>query len=265
MDEDSAAASAPSTGQIVSGEGENYSSGTVALAWLKPDRFKATTRYDGSDRGGYSGVLSAGVAARLHGGLTGLVRTEWLESEGAAASGTSVGVLAALALRPVTNDRAGVLLSYQYLDRDAALRSFGAATPGAAWRHRLSTDGYLQPLRWLSLHGKVGWEQLPSGTTEAVSTYLGQGRAQFSLFRYVDAAIEERYIRQPSTDSTRRSTGAEIGVWPIADLRVALGYHFQDTRDPFGRDLQGAAKGFYGTVSTKLSRLFNLMGSTPPQ
>jgi hypothetical protein len=31
-----------------------------------------------------------------------------------------------------------------------------------------------------------------------------------------------------------------------------------------GRDLQGRDKGFYLTISTKLSPLFDLMGSTPP-
>ena len=48
-------------------------------------------------------------------------------------------------------------------------------------------------------------------------------------------------------------------------MRLALGYHFQDTRDPHGRDLQGSDKGVYATISTKLSRIFNLMGSTPPR
>jgi len=59
-------------------------------------------------------------------------------------------------------------------------------------------------------------------------------------------------------------TAAEVGFWPIADLRLAGGYHFQDTRDPNGRDLQGRDKGVYATLSTKLSRIFNLLGSAPP-
>jgi hypothetical protein len=158
-----------------------------------------------------------------------------------------------------------VLFSYQYFDRDGTLQAFGAVRAGSAWRHRLSTDGYVQPLRRLELFGKFAWEEAPLSGSDAVDTYLGQARAQFTLFRFVDAAIEQRYIRQPVTDSSRSSAGTEIGVWPIADLRLALGYHFQDTRDPFGRDLQGSDKGIYATISTKLSRIFNLMGTAPPR
>jgi hypothetical protein len=97
-----------------------------------------------------------------------------------------------------------------------------------------------------------------------VGTYLVQGRGQVTLHRLVDAAFEARYLRQQVTDSSRRGSGLEIGIWPVPDLRAALGYSFEDTRDPAGRDLEGRARGFYVTLSTKLSRLFNLMGSTPP-
>ena len=46
----------------------------------------------------------------------------------------------------------------------------------------------------------------------------------------------------------------EMGFWPLADIRIAVGYNFRDTRDPLGRDLQGRDKGVYLTLSTKLSR-----------
>ena len=84
------------------------------------------------------------------------------------------------------------------------------------------------------------------------------------MSRWIDGAIEERYIWQPASDSHRNGTALEIGFWPIADARVALGYNFQDTRDPYGRDLQGRDKGVYLTLSTKLSHLFDLFGSKPP-
>jgi uncharacterized repeat protein (TIGR01451 family) len=252
-------------GAAVSGRSGDYTSGALALAWLASDRAKVTTRYEATERDGYSGLFTAGVAARVYGGMTGLVRTQWLESDQPQSTGTSVGVLGALALRPLSHDRLGLLLSYQYYDRDGRLQTFGPATTASAWRHRGTADGYVQPLRRLIVHGKVGWEQVPSAGREPVNTYLGQGRVQITLLRFLDAAVEERYIRQPASDSSRRSTGAEIGVWPIADLRVAIGYHFQDTRDPYGRDLQGSDAGIYAAVSTKLSRLFNLLGSAPPR
>ncbi|HEY7290045.1 MAG TPA: DUF11 domain-containing protein [Vicinamibacterales bacterium] len=252
-------------GSIVSGSGSDYTSGTVGIAWLDKDRYKATARYEANGRDGYSGLLTAGFAARIWNGLTGLTRTQWLDSGQTQFQGNSVSFLGALALRPLNNDRTGVLLSYQYFDRDATLPTFGPTTAAAAWRHRLSTDGYVRPLRRLELYGKLGWEQDQPTIGDVVNTFLGQGRLQFTISRWIDAAFEERVIWQRSTDSDRSSAGTEIGFWPIADLRLALGYHFQDTRDPYGRDLQGSARGIYGTVSTKLSRLFNLMGSTPPK
>ena len=68
-----------------------------------------------------------------------------------------------------------------------------------------------------------------------------------------DGAIEERYIYQPASDSHRDGTAMEVGFWPLADARIAVGYNFHDTRDPYGRDLQGRDKGVYLTLSTKLS------------
>ena len=63
------------------------------------------------------------------------------------------------------------------------------------------------------------------------------------LSKRFDGALEQRYIWQPTTDSHRNGTALEIGFWPIADARVAVGYNFNDSRDPYGRDLQGRDKG----------------------
>jgi hypothetical protein len=89
-------------------------------------------------------------------------------------------------------------------------------------------------------------------------------------------AVAERHappgaerVRRPdrrcgaSHDSSRSTVAAELGFWPIADLRLGLGYNFRDTTDPFGRDRQGRPRGAYVTLSTKLAHLFDLLGSTP--
>ncbi len=166
-------------------------------------------------------------------------------------------------MRPATNDRLGWLLSYQYVDRDVPLQTVAPGRSSSGWRHLFSTDGYAQPLQWLELHGKFAWQR-----SEVIDlrtdTYLWQARGQFALSRFVDAAIEERYLYQPASSSHREGTAMEIGFWPLADIRIAVGYNFRDTRDPFGRDLQGRDKGAYLTLSTKLSRLFDLIGSRPP-
>jgi uncharacterized repeat protein (TIGR01451 family) len=250
-------------GKLVSGVGSDYTSGTLGLGYVGSNRFKASARYEAREREGYSGLLTTGLAARVVGGLTGLFRAEWLDSGEDLGEGHSLSFLTAVAIRPTTNERVGLLLSYQYVDRDLPVQAFGQPRDALGWRQRWSTDGYVQPLRPLVLHAKAAWHQT-NDPGRFVGTYLVQGRAQVTLHRYVDAAFEERYIRQQFTDTSRRSSGLEIGIWPVADLRAAVGYSFDDSRDPLSRDLEGRARGFYVTLSTKLSRLFNLMGSTPP-
>ncbi len=251
-------------GTPVSDATRPYTTGSLGLAWTAKDRVKATSRYEIRNRDGIdASLVMAGLAARLHGGLTALLRGQWLNSEDLPVATDALSLLAAFAVRPVRSDRAGLLFSYQHADGPSTLQTIGPDRNETGWHHRLSTDGYVQPLRRLELYGKAAWQRYP-GVDRRVDTVLGQGRVQLTLLRYLDAAIEERYIFQQQTHSTRESTGAELGVWPMADLRAAIGYHFQDTRDPYGRDLEGRAKGVYVTLSTKLSRLFNLMGSAPP-
>jgi hypothetical protein len=175
-----------------------------------------------------------------------------------------VAILTALALRPLTHDRLGWLLSYQYVDRDGTFATVGPARTTVGWHQLLSTDGYVRPASWLEVHGKLAWQR-NEGPASSLSTdtYLWQGRAQFAMSRFFDAAFEERYLYQPASDSHRNGTAAEMGYWPIADIRLALGFNFKDTRDPFGRDLQGRDKGAYFTLSTKLSHIFDLFGSRP--
>lgn len=248
-------------GQLVDGDGDSYTSGTLALAYLAADRFKASARYEARAQDGFAGMLTAGLAARFGAGITGLVRGEWLESP--KTGNQSMAILSAVAVRPTTHDRAGALFSYQYTDRDQVIPTFGGSSLAPGWRHRLSTDAYAQPWRRVELHGKFAWQRNDLVDSLVTDTYLGQARGRVTISRLVDAAVEERYIRQPISGSARRSTGMEVGFWPIADVRLALGYHLQDTRDPHGRDREGRARGFYFTFSTKLSHLFNLLGTAP--
>ena len=250
-------------GTLVKGAGDNYTSGTFGVAYVGSRRFKASARYEGREREGYSGLFSAGAAARVTGGVTALARGEWLDSPPGLIQTDSRSVLAAFAVRPATSDRVGALFSYQFVDRNTPIPAFGQPGDALGWRHRLSTDGYVQPARRVELYGKLAWQQ-SSDPGRFVSTYLGQGRVQIRIMRFLDVAAEERYIWQPDTDSNRAGGGLELGVWAIADMRAAVGFSFNDTRDPLGRDSEGRARGVYVTFSTKLSRLFNLMGSAPP-
>jgi hypothetical protein len=249
-------------GQLVTGEGDSYTSGSFAVDWLRSNLMKATARYEARNRGRYESLFTAGAAARLRAGVTSLARVQWAASDVRVGGGDAVAVLTAVAVRPATNDRVGWLLSYQFIDRDLASPVVAPGRASGDWRHLLSTDGYAQPLQWLQIHAKFAWQR-----TDAIvlttDTYLSQLRVQTAISRWADAAFEERYLNQPASDSHREGTALEVGFWPMADFRVAVGYNFRDTRDPLGRDSQGRDKGAYLTLSTKLSKLFDLFGSRP--
>jgi hypothetical protein len=249
-------------GKSVAGSGQDFTSGLVGLAWLKPSTFKTSARYELRDRDGFSGLLTGAAAGRIVNGLTGLVRAQWLNDTREQAQ-SGYDVLGGLALRPTGGDAVGLLLSYRLDDSTSPLPLFDALSVHQR-ASRVSTDAYWRPVGWLELYGKSGWQRVSVPLSLLVTdTYLVQGRMQVSISRWVDAALENRYIAQPVTDSSRSTVALELGLWPIADLRVGFGYNFRDTTDPFNRDQQGRPKGAYFTLSTKLARLFDLLGSAP--
>ena len=95
-------------------------------------------------------------------------------------------------------------------------------------------------------------------------TYLTQGRAVYRLGKYMDVAGEGRWLAQPSTATARASFGAELGFWALPDLRLGGGYNWTGVVEPGANPLVAARRGFYFTLSSKLSNLFDLFG-TPRQ
>jgi hypothetical protein len=52
----------------------------------------------------------------------------------------------------------------------------------------------------------------------------------------------------------------EAGFWAIPDMRLGLGYNFTEAKEPAG-SLLPTRRGFYFTISSKLSNLFDLFGT----
>jgi hypothetical protein len=69
-------------------------------------------------------------------------------------------------------------------------------------------------------------------------------------------------IFQPSSGTSHTSTGAELGFWVLPDLRLGGGYNFTASREPAGSGLIPQRRGFYFTITSKLSRLFDLFGTS---
>jgi hypothetical protein len=171
---------------------------------------------------------------------------------------------AALAYRPLKSDRAGLLFSFTHRSRvqDAAVRS------SIETRDRLdalSTDGYFQATDRLELYGRLALRLNANGQADlpfvSTFTYLAQGRAQYRLTSRFDWALEMRRLTQPSTRTSRSVYGSEVGFWALPDLRVGFGYNFSAKHEPAGVSPLPAKSGFYFTLTSKLSRLFDLFGT----
>ena len=140
--------------------------------------------------------------------------------------------------------------------------SFGSrrATPST-----LSTDGSYQAARNVELYGRFALkfgDNVSQGLGRVSTlTYMTQGRAVYRLGRYVDVAGEGRWLAQPASSTARASFGAEAGFWVLPDLRLGGGYNWTGASEPGGFGLSAARRGFYFTISSKLSNLFDLFGT----
>ncbi len=248
----------------VAGEGKSFNSASLGFGWTPNADFKAAAHYEFRDRDGNGQLVSFGAAGRIRDGITVLSRFRFAKTAFDGRDNSSVDGLAALAIRPLSSDRAGLLFSFNH-------RSLSqAGTPGlAATRDRLdtiSTDGYYQATDRLELYGRFALRFAANGEPSlpfvSTMTYLTQARAQYRLTTRVDWAGEMRLIFQPSSRTKRTVYGAEIGFWALPDLRLGLGYNFTRAGEPGLDNAIPRKQGFYFNVSSKLSSLFDLFGTS---
>ena len=247
----------------LAGNGESFNSGHLGFAWQPVEDFRTTARYELRDRGGMGSILTLGAQGRLFDNLTSLARFQLSRTNLDGRGGSALSVTAAVAWRPLESDRAGLLFSYTR--RDLAQ---GAGDGAGETRDRsdtLSSDWYYQATRNLELYGRFalrfGDNQTPELARVSTFTYMTQGRALYHFGRYFDVAGEGRWLAQPVTGTSRASLGAELGYWVLADLRVGGGYNWTGVGEPFGGQLSPGRRGFYFTISSKLSNLFDLFGT----
>lgn len=248
----------------VAGNGESYNSATLGFGWQPTEDFRANARYEFRDRTGAGQVLALAAAGRIREGLTALSRFQWSRTNFDGRHGSAMEGTGALAYRPLTSDRVGVLLSFTHrsLDQDG----FNGTGSTRDRLDSLATDGYFQATDRLELYGRLALRFSANGQADlpfvSTFTYLTQGRAQYRLTPRFDWAAEMRRLTQPSSGTHRSIYGTEIGFWALPDLRVGLGYNFSVTGEPFGANALPARRGFYFTLSSKLSNLFDLFGTS---
>ena len=248
----------------LSGEGQSFNSATLGFGWTPNENFKASARYEFRDRGGNGQILAVGAAGKLSEGVTVLSRMRWSRHAFAGRDGSAIDGLAALAIRPLKTDRAGLLFSFNHRSLEQSILSGAPAT-----RDRINTaaaDGYYQATNRLELYGRFALRFVANGQADlpfvSTLTYLAQARVQYRLTSRVDWAGETRLILQPSTQSQRMIYGTEIGFWAIPDLRLGLGYNFNSAHETAGVSPLPGRRGFYFAISSKLSNLFDLFGTS---
>jgi uncharacterized repeat protein (TIGR01451 family) len=245
------------------GPNKSFNSGTVGLAWQPNSDFRASARYEYRDRGGLGQLLSVGVAGRLREGITALSRFQFTRGAFGGKSNSSLEGTAALAIRPLKSDRVGLLFSYTHR---SLIQDAKGITPTRDRSDSLSTDGYYQMTKRLELYGRFALRSSANGQPHlpfvSTLTFLTQARAQYLLTRRLDWAVETRVLFQPSS-STRRSVYAtEAGFWLLPDVRLGVGYNFTSAREPAGAQILPTRRGFYFTITSKLSNLFDLFGTS---
>ncbi len=258
-------------GFLVSGSSKSFNSATIGGAWTPDEGFRANARYELRDRNGLGQMFAVGAVGKIGDNWTTSARAQWAFSNIKNRGGSSSAMTAAATYRPVESDKYALLFSYnrRSSNQSGAVRN-DIRQPGTRdISDRISADGLYQVNKGLELYGRFALNFNGNGnsTTAFASsmTYLMQARAQQLLSKSVDVAVESRWLVQPVSNSFTRSVGTEVGYWVIPDLRIGVGYNFTQS----GRQGQqpipsggNSKKGFYVTITTKLSNLFDLFGTS---
>ncbi len=249
----------------LAGEGRSYNNFTIGGNWLPDENFRTSFRYELRDRNGFGQLFSLGAAGKIKPGWTSLGRLQYGDIDYNGRKNLVMNGQLALAIRPHDTDKYGVLLSYKR--RESFFSTTSEETPNEMRSDLLSVDGFHQTTRRLELYGrfaaKFTADRSPEIPAASNLTYLMQGRAQYRVTRWMDLASEGRYLYQPSSGSKNRWLGIEAGYWATPDLRIGAGYNFKQSTEVFGFSGNQVYNrgGFYFTISTKVSRLFDLFGT----
>jgi uncharacterized repeat protein (TIGR01451 family) len=248
----------------LAGNGESFNSLSVGFGWQPTKDFRTNARYEFRDRAGRGQLLAFGAAGRLNEGITTLARLQFSRSGFEGRDASSLEGMLALAIRPLKSDRAGLLFSYTH--RSLAQDGLEDAAATTDRIDSLATDGYYQVSKDLELYGRFALRfnanSQPGLPFTSTLTYLSQGRVQYRLTPRFDWAGEACFLIQPSSGTSRSVYGTELGFWAMPDLRLGVGYNFTLAGEPNGVILNPAQRGFYFTISSKLSNLFDLFGTS---
>jgi hypothetical protein len=244
--------------------GDNYSLG---LAYNDGDRFSANARYEHRfSSTGRNAVITAGLTGKLSPAITGLISYQQASAANTRLEGlgNTAALKVGLAYREPQDDRFNALLRYEYRNNPSLIPEtllIGSGT--GSKEHLFGLEMIYTPAwRW-EFYGKFALRSSRTYLADDFSASnlvtLGQARVTYRLDKRWDAAIEGRWIGQPTANYAEVGWAAEAGYYVSPNLRLGLGYSFGKARDrDFGS--QRSAGGLYLGVTVKLDELFNGFG-----
>lgn len=252
-------------GMHLAGAGSAFTTGSAGFSWTPNANFRSSAKFDLRNQDGrLARIISLGAAGRVTEGITTLVRFQTSRAMFGKSENSSTDITGAAAFRPLHTDRYALLFSYNR--RSFEQRGETLATPTRDRQDTLSTDGLIEVKPGLEVYAKLALRFSDNGGPEllraSTTTFLVQGRVQKKVTEQIDVAIETRWLSQPVTGTSKQTVAAEVGYWVMRDLRVAAGYNFTKAHEPNSDAVWGNKRGAYVTISSKLSRLFNLIGTS---
>jgi hypothetical protein len=244
--------------------GDNYSLG---LAYNEGDKLQANIRYEHRfSSTGRNAVINAGITGKLSPAVTGLIRYHQASAANVRLEGLgdTAELKVGLAYREPQDDRFNALLRYEYRRNPALIPEtllLGSGT--GSKEHLFGLEMIYTPSwRW-ELYGKFALRSSTTDLSDDFSAHslvtLGQAKATYHFDPRWDAAIEARWIGQPTANYSELGWGIEAGYFVSPNLRLGLGYSFGKARDrDFGSTR--SAGGLYLGVTVKLDELFNGFG-----
>lgn len=253
-------------------DGDSYSVGIEYTA--SPD-FKASARLERRNSSyGNNTVISAAAAGKISPALTALMRFQQASSATPylAALGPTATLRLGVAYRDPNDDRFNALLRYEYRSNPTNIPETLLVTSGTSTvDHVLAAEAIYAPNWQWEFYGKYAMRNsttfLANNFSNSSTIFLGQLRATYRFAYQWDATLEARTIGQPSANFTEWGWAAELGFYPLPDLRLGVGYAFGSVDD---RDFSGyrSKDGIYFGVTFKVNELFGGFGRqevTPPQ
>jgi hypothetical protein len=225
---------------------------------------RTAARYElRNQTGGLAQLITVGAAGRLGDGITTLARFQSTRSKFEGRENSSLQGTAALALRPLKSDRAALLFSYTHRSlTQGGIDGLSAVTDRS---DTLSADGLWQPFKDTELYGRValkfGANSREGLMYASALTYLSQLRVQRTLaprLRRGRRSAHDGAARDAHDAHVRRRGNRLLGLRRHAHRHR---YNFTSATEPGALAVVTQPRGFYFTISTKLSNLFDLFGT----